>query len=320
MAPELSYAWRMSAFHPELRLGRFIPSLRLGSVFIALLQRRAERPAKIPRLSDITIEDVPIASGGSSRYMRLYRPKNITARAPALLWSHGGGYLLGRPEQDEVRSIAFVRELGITVAALRYRLAPKYPAPAAVEDAYAALKWVHDNADRLHVDRDRIAVGGASAGGGLSASLAIYAQDRNEVPVAFQLLVYPMIDDRTVLRTDMNTQHVRVWTPKSNRLGWTAYLGHEPGSASASPYAAAARREDLRGLPPAWIGVGSLDLFHDENVAYAKRLNDAGVKCELVVVPGAFHGFDVVFSHKPVSRAFWRAQADALRQALFRIA
>lgn len=299
----------MSAFHPDLTLGRFIPQLSFGPRITRLLQRRKVRTPAAP--DDMLIEDVT-APGVS---LRRYRPRSLEGAAPALLWSHGGGYLIGNPEQDEARSITFARELGITVAAIRYRLAPAHPSPAAVQDAHAALLWL---AAQPGVDPERIAIGGASAGGGLTASLALYAHDRGEVRPAFQLLVYPMLDDRTVLRTDLDTRHVRVWTARSNRFGWTSYLGREPGSPDVSPYAAPARREDLSGLPPAWIGVGTLDLFLDEDLAYADRLVRAGVPCERVVVDGAFHGFDAIFGGKPVSRDFLAAQVRALRAELRR--
>ena len=132
----------------------------------------------------------------------------------------------------------------------------------------------------------------------------------------FQLLVYPMLDDRTTTRTELNNLNVRMWTPKSNRYGWSSYLGDAVGGPDVSPYAAAARREDLTGLAPAWIGVGTLDLFHDEDVEYARRLDDSGVPCELHLVPGAFHGFDAVFPKAGISQQFWRQQARALAGAL----
>ena len=163
---------------------------------------------------------------------------------------------------------------------------------------------------------ERIAIAGASAGGGLAATLAIYAHDKGEVRPAFQLLVYPMLDDRTVTRADHDTRNVRVWTPKSNRFGWTSYLGAEPGSTGVSPYAAAARREDLSGLPPAWIGVGQIDLFHDEDVEYARRLVEAGVACTLSIVPGAFHGFDAVFRKAAVTRVLVGPGRGAQRGAV----
>ena len=178
------------------------------------------------------------------------------------------------------------------------------------------MKGLHANAAALGVDPERIAVGGNSAGGGLAAGLALLAHDRREVPVRFQLLVYPMLDDRTVTRADVDASALRVWSVESNRYGWTSYLGQAPGGDAVSPYAAPARRGELVGLPPAWIGVGTLDLFHDEDVAYAGKLEAAGVACALTVIPGAYHGFDVMAPKARVSRAFRDAQLQALRVAL----
>ena len=154
---------------------------------------------------------------------------------PALLWLHGGGYVLGDAYQDQKANLALVRELGIAIASVDYRLAPEDPFPAPAEDAYAALCWLHESADDLGVRPDRLAVGGASAGGGLAAGVVQMAVDRGEVPLAFQLLIYPMIDDRTVVRPDLDDSTCRMWTAPSNRFGWASYLGTEPGRGDGSP-------------------------------------------------------------------------------------
>lgn len=307
----------MSAFHPDLAVGRFIPRFSFGPRVVSVMSRVPQRTPPTPE--DMLIDEitVPGAPGGPDVSLRVYRPRTLTGSAPALFWIHGGGFLQGDPVQDERSSIDFARTLGITVVGLRYRLGPEHPSPAAIEDAYAGLSWLVEHAAERGVDPERIAIGGASAGGGLAAGLALYAHDKGEIAPAFQLLVYPMLDDRTVLRDDLDTRTVRIWSPGSNRYGWSTYLGTAPGGPGISPYAAPARRDDLSGLPPAWIGVGSLDLFLDEDLEYARRLHDAGVPCESTVVKGAFHGFDVLFAEKPVSRRFWRAQAAALRGALF---
>ena len=259
---------------------------------------------------------MPGPKGAPPVSLRVLQPAGLKTAAPALLWMHGGGLIFGTPEQDDRTNLAFVRELGLTVAAVRYRLAPGNPAPAAVEDAYAALHGLVGRATDLHIDIERVAIGGASAGGGIAAALALLAHDRAEVRPGFQLLIYPMLDDRTTTRTELNNLNVRMWTPKSNRYGWSSYLGDAVGGPDVSPYAAAARREDLTGLAPAWIGVGTLDLFHDEDVEYARRLGDSGVPCELHLVPGAFHGFDAVFPKAGISQQFWCQQARALAGAL----
>ncbi|NOJ61708.1 alpha/beta hydrolase [Arthrobacter sp. 260] len=307
----------MSAFHQDLALGRWIPRVSVGPRLAGLAKRARREPSEAPE--DLLIDDllVPGPAGAPDVGLRVIRPKTLRGNAPAILWLHGGGMVIGSNSQDDATNFAFARTLGITVASVEYRLSPEHKAPAALEDAYAALAWLVAHAEDRGIDPGRIAIGGQSAGGGLAAGLVLLAHDRGEIRPAFQLLVYPMIDDRTVTREDLEPGNMRVWTPRSNRFGWTSYLTQVPGSPGVSPYAAPARREDLTGLPPAWIGVGTLDLFHDEDIAYAAKLRAAGVPCELEIVDGAFHGFDALFSNKPVSRTFWRAQAAALQSALF---
>ena len=218
--------------------------------------------------------------------------------------------MIGTAEMDDHLCAQFSNRLGITVASVEYRLAPEHPYPAAVQDCYSALTWL---AGLPGADPGRVAIGGASAGGGLAAALALWARDRGvsgrAVTPAFQLLVYPMLDDRSWMAAD--NPNYRLWNPRANRFGWTAYLG------DADPQVAVpARRGDLSGLPPAWIGVGTNDLFHDEDLAYAERLTAAGVPCEVEVVPGAFHDFDLWASKSPVAQRFFNSQCEMLRAAL----
>lgn len=301
-----------SPYHPELALARFLPSIPTGPRMVKLMRRAKSRG--IDPGPDVTVEEIVISSTVA---IRLFRPAVTTGPVPAMLWMHGGGHLFGAPEQDDRTSIAFVRELGIAVAAARYRLGSDAPAPASVEDCYAALQALATRGAEWGIDPTRLAIGGASAGGGVAAGLALYALDQGGVQPSVQLLVYPMLDDRTVTRADAASKYHRGWNVKNNRHGWTTYTGGEPGRPGVSPYAAPARREDLTGLPPAWIGVGSIDLFHDEDVEYARRLNVAGVPCELDVVPGATHGFDQMFAKTDVVKGFWQQQVSALRRAGF---
>lgn len=233
-----------------------------------------------------------------------------------MLWIHGGGFVVGSLEQDEPRNISLACELGMVIVAFDYRLAPEHPFPAALDDCYAVLRWLHSNATALGIDKDRIAIGGSSAGGGLAAGLVLLAHDRAEMPVALQLLIYPMLDDRTALKAKLESPHHRLWNAKSNAFGWSAFLGQAPGSDEISEYAAPARRADLSGLPPAWIGVGTIDLFHDEDVDYARRLVQAGVSCHLQVIEGAFHAFDYLKPKAEVVRLFQHSYMDFLKRGL----
>jgi acetyl esterase/lipase len=242
-------------------------------------------------------------------------PVERDAAAPALLWIHGGGMVVGTPEFEAVGSGRAARELGAVVVAPDYRLAPEHRFPAGLDDCMAALRWMRSNADELGIDADRIAVVGQSAGGGLSAAVAQRCYDEG-IPLRAQGLVYPMLDDRTVLREDAAGRGRFGWTPASNRFGWTEYLGREPRMSDAPEYAAPARRTDLTGLPPAWVGVGELDLFYDEDVGYAEGLRACGVPCQLVTVPGMYHGADGVTPKAPVLQDFHRSLLEHLRTYL----
>lgn len=209
-----------------------------------------------------------------------------------------------------------VTQLGCAIVSVDYRLAPETPHPGPVEDCYAALKWLYTNAADLGVDVGRLAIGGASAGGGLAAGLGLLTRDRAEVPLAFQLLIYPMLDDRTAVTTDPHPYTGEfIWTAEANHFGWSSLLGQEPGSEGVSPYAAAARAESLAGLPPTYICVGALDLFMEEDIEYARRLVRAGVPTELHLYPGAYHGFNMMPGAQ-MSLAYERDYLNALRRAL----
>lgn len=239
---------------------------------------------------------IPGPAGAPEVEVLVYRPTASAQPRPAYLNIHGGGYIMGVAELNGPSNMRLADELDCVIVSVEYRLAPETPAPGAVEDCYAALRWLHASADELGVDRSRIAVGGESAGGGLAAALALLARDRGEIPICFQFLIYPMLDDRTaVIPTPNPLTGEFVWTPASNHFAWKAFLGHEPGIDGTSPYAAAARATDLSGLPPAYISVGSLDLFVDEDIAYAQRLLRASVPTELHIIPGAYHAFEMAY-------------------------
>lgn len=218
-------------------------------------------------------------------------PQSGLAPLPAVLWLHSGGFVVGSPQFESFLTGQVARQLNAVVVSPAYRLAPEHVFPAALDDCMATLRWIRANADELGIDPQRIAVAGASAGGGLSASVAQRSLDEG-IALRAQALVYPMLDDRSALRQDHGGRGRFMWTPASNRFGWTSYLGREPRTSDAPEYAAPARRPELNGLPPTWIGVGDLDLLYDEDVAYAERLRECAVPCELVTVPGMYHAAD----------------------------
>lgn len=284
---------------------------------VFLKEMMAQMSAAVPEFPDIDVSErhIPGPQGAPDVRVLVYLPKNVSTPTPALLWIHGGGYVIGSAEQADLQVKSIVSLTGCAAVSVDYRLAPETPHPGPVEDCYAALKWLYVNASNLNVDTTRIAIGGDSAGGGLTAGLALLTRDRGEVPLVLQLLIYPMLDDRTVTSAEPHPYTGEyIWTPDANRFGWTALLGQEPGGPEVSPYAAAARAEQLEGLPSTFIGVGTLDLFLEEDMEYARRLIRAGVPTELHVYPGAFHGFPMVADAK-VSQAFVRDQLSALTRA-----
>lgn len=245
--------------------------------------------------------------------LRLYRP--AVQRLPAALyWIHGGGMIIGQPVQDDGLCGVTARELGIVVVSVDYRLAPEHPFPIPLDDCYVGWQWLQDQAAALGLDGSRVAVGGGSAGGGLAASLVQRLHDGGGQRAAAQWLFCPMLDDRTAARRELDAINHPIWNNRLNATGWRALLAAEPGTV-APPYAAAARREELRGLPPAWIGVGDIELFYEEDRVYADRLAAAGVNVTLDIVPGAPHGFeawaaDTVIAKEYLARA--RAWLEAM--------
>ncbi len=283
---------------PELRHALTLwPSLPLTANSLA--QRRADSlqllgvvPA--PDLPDITVDEVRVDSAFGAAPIRVltYRPVRSDRPLPTVLHIHGGGFVMGTPEMKDVENRLLASELGCAIYSVDYRLAPEAPHPAPLEDIYSVFTWLHATAGHLGLDPARIGIKGESGGGGLAAAAALYARDQAGPKFAFQQLIYPMIDDRTAVRTDLHPQVGEfVWTQKNNYFGWQSLLGREPGSADVSPYAAASRAADVSGLPPTYISVGGLDLFLEENMAYADRLSRAGVPVEFHMYPRAYHGF-----------------------------
>jgi len=283
------------------------------------VQMRAEMIAQAPKIDDIVSEEhqIPGPVGDPQVRIGIHKPADRPEKLPGFLWIHGGGYVMGSIDSDDILTIPpLVKAVNCVAVTVDYRLAPEHPYPAPLDDCYAALKWMFDHADELGIDPTRIAIGGASAGGGLAAGLALLVRDRAEMNIMFQLLVYPMIDDRNTKQASETLPDTLVWSRQHNLFGWTSYLGMEPGGDDVPIYAAAARATDLSNLPPAYISVGDLDLFADENIVYARHLTQAGVPTELHVYPGAYHGFDGFAPEADISLRSKTTQKQALKAAL----
>ena len=280
-------------------------------------QRRAPEDRLPPPAPQPSERLIPGAPDNPDLRVLMFDPSPGTTGRAALLHLHGGGYVVGSPDNAIRGCQRYAAECGCVIVSVDYRLAPETPFPGALEDNYAALRWLHANASILGVDPARIGVGGESAGGGHAAALALVARDRGEIPVAFQFLVYPMLDDRTGSTREVSPFIGEyIWTAVSNRFGWSALLGVAAGSSEVPAGAVPARTLDLSGLPPTYIATGALDIFLEEDLEYARRLIGSGVPVDLEVISGAYHGFDVLAPEAAVSTRFTARLVDGLRRRL----
>lgn len=271
---------------------------------LVTLTRQAPAPDRAEP-SAAVIQTDHVVPGNPPVKVRVHRPADATGPLPAIVSMHGGGYMIGSYDSDDELFAAWCPKLGVAGVSVEYRLAPEVPYPGPLEDCYAALTWAAANAANLGIDPARIGVHGISAGGGLAAGLALLARDRGEVTLAFQALDCPMLDDRQ--RTpSINAAGLYVWTRDHNELGWRSYLGTLHGEDGIPAYAVPARADDLAGLPPACIVVGAIDGFRDECVDYAQRLSEAGVPCDLHVIAGLPHAYQLA----PRAAAVRQARRD----------
>ncbi|MEU6372520.1 alpha/beta hydrolase [Streptomyces sp. NPDC046909] len=235
---------------------------------------------------------------------------------PVVYHVHGGGMVLGTNRVGVDVPLAWAKELDAVVVSVEYRLAPEDPYPAQIEDVYAGLVWTAEHAEELGADPERIVLAGASAGGGLCAALALLTRDRGGPRPLGQVLMCPMLDDRNDTPSSHQMAGLGVWDRTANETGWTALLGERRGGPDVPAYAAPARADDLSGLPPAFLDVGSAETFRDEVVAYASRIWQAGGVAELHVWPGGFHGFDGFAPQAALSQRTRAAHLDWLRRLL----
>ncbi|WP_033343158.1 alpha/beta hydrolase [Catenuloplanes japonicus] len=259
--------------------------------------------------ADVTMTDHTVTAADGTQITVRWYVKDGATPGPAVLFFHGGGYIFGHIDLFDGPVARYVSASGVPMLSVEYRRAPEFPFPVPLEDAYAALRWLHDRAPELGVDRERIGVMGDSAGGGLAAALTILTRERGGPRIARQLLIMPMLDDRPVT-PDPHIEGYALWSYDDSRTAWPALLGEAAGGPDVPPTAAPARLDDATGLPPAYIEVGQIDVFRDEDLAYATTLSRGGVPVEFHLHPGAPHEFDSIAFTSDVAR---RALADRIR-------
>ena len=281
-----------------------------------ILKKLAER-ARIRDTSSIAVEEFAITHPEDSTTLNLksFRPLTGSTEKPALLWIHGGGYVIGSAGDTDQTLAQIALETDCTVFSVDYRLAPEHAYPAALDDCFDCLLWLQKHANQLKIDPARIAIGGASAGAGLTAALALRARDEGTQQVLFQLLIYPMLDHRHRTPSSRAIQDPNLWNEQTNRLAWALYLGALTDHDEIPLYASASLAADLTNLPPAFVCVGDLDIFLDEDIDYAQRLLQAGVPTELHVYPGAIHCFDMLAPDAAISQRLRTDVNNALQKA-----
>ncbi|WP_199512147.1 alpha/beta hydrolase [Nucisporomicrobium flavum] len=313
---------RRDLIDPEVRvpLDQLLEAMPGGFNAVAdIVERRAAVTAmlgaiEVPENPNVVKEDrtVPGPQGEPDISVRIYKPVNAEAPLPGIFFIHGGGMILGTVEGEDPTATLICDQVGAVVVSVEYRLSPENPHPAPAEDCYAGLKWTAEHADELGIDPQRLAIYGASAGGGLTIATALMARDRGGPALAFIMPIYPMVDDRNETASSHEITDIGIWDRAGNVEAWAWYLGGKP----ADQYAAPSRAEDLSGLPPAFIDVGTVDLFRDEDIAFAQRLMAAGVSTELHVHPGSYHAAETFAPDAALAQRIWALRIDALKRAL----
>ncbi|MEM9495003.1 MAG: alpha/beta hydrolase [Pseudomonadota bacterium] len=305
---------KLSDVHPDLRTvfkNKFFPPIHWPVVLWLGKKLYKVPPQEMVdgvKLIERTVNGNPV---------RIYMPEGELSGAAVVIF-HGGGLIGGDPAFNDWGGSWYAKELGAVVLSPGYRRAPEHPAPAALNDCWAFWRWLLKEAQRLQIDTHKIALAGVSAGGGLAACLSQRLLDEGASQPVAQILTYPMLDDRTAADKKLDPIKHIMWNNQANRVGWSAYLGAEKVGAKSLPaYVSASRREDLRGLPPAWIGVGDIDLFYEESKEYARRLRDAQVDCVLEVTTGAPHGFDYFGMDEEIVKRHYRSSLNFLKRHLF---
>jgi acetyl esterase/lipase len=285
-------------------------TLRRGGA-VELEERQIPGPGGAPGLTALILRPAGVVAGGGTGGAAAGG-----GRHPGVYYIHGGGMVMGDRRTGTAEMASWVEQTGVTVVSVEYRLAPEHPHPAPIEDCYAGLCWMAERAGELGIDPGRLMIAGRSAGGGLAAGVALMARDRGGPALSHQILVCPMLDDRAITPSSHELDREGVWDQNSNLTGWTALLGDARGGPDVPVYAAPARAQDLAGLPPTFIDVGSVETFRDEDIDYAARLSRAGVPVEMHLWPGGFHSFEHTAPQAALSQISSATRLAYLRRAI----
>lgn len=296
---------RQSMIDKELKVAgffmRFVPFFfsKTGLKFLGFLSNKWKTPTKIEGMD--VFEETLLRKDGSKLRVLLFKPKNIIKNIPGVLWLHGGGYTIGSPKQSTRMAKILIAANDCIVVSPAYRLSVEAPYPAALEDCYDTLLWMKDNAQTLGIRDDQLMVGGESAGGGLAVALTLYARDKHEVSIAFQMPLYPMLDDRMITPSSKNN-NAPLWNSKSNQTCWNLYLNNQFETNDVPYYAAPSRTDDYNNLPPLATFVGDLEPFKDEVVEYVENLKKANIPVRFKMYKGCYHAFEQICPNAEVSK------------------
>ena len=301
---------RLDKVDPELKASlEAFPGFDISADFLPIIRQFPAQPAR----PTPNYEEVFIGAAGDDEPLRclIIDPLPDEENRPALLYYHGGGFVFGSPEITLPTAQKLAEDIGCLIILLDYRLAPEHPFPAALEDGLSVLSWLEANAERLRLDKTRIAIGGDSAGGGHAVVLTAAVQAKDGIKPSSLFLAYPMLDNETGIDGDSGTS---IWTPANNRFGWDSYLGNDDIAGKIASGAVPSKIKNLQNFPPTFLATGTLDLFFEENLTFGENLQNQGVEVEQHIFEGAYHAFDVLVPEAKISQRFHKSCVSYLKR------